>query len=165
VPYQTFATRDGFIIMAVANDRQFKEYVTILGLAHLAEDERFKLNRGRVVNRAELIPLLIEPMKTRTTAEWVDAFESAAIPCGPINTIDQVFANEQVLARGVQVGLTRDDGVQVPGVANPINFSATPIEYEKAPPRLGDGTEKILRETLGLGAEDLAALRKAGAIG
>ncbi len=68
-------------------------------------------------------------------------------------------------ARGVQVGLTRDDGVQVPGVANPINFSATPIEYEKAPPRLGDGTEKVLTEALGLGAEDLAALRKAGAIG
>ena len=165
VPYQTFATQDGFIIMAVANDRQFKEYVTILGLAHLAEDERFKLNRGRVVNRAELIPLLIEPMKTRTTGQWVEAFESAAIPCGPINTIDQVFANEQVLARGVQIGLTRDDGVQVPGVANPINFSGTPIEYGKAPPRLGDGTQKVLTEVLGLGPEDLAALRKAGAIG
>ena len=165
VPYQTFATRDGFIIMAVANDRQFKEYVTILGLTELAEDERFKLNRGRVVNRAELIPLLIEPMKTRTTAEWVEAFESAAIPCGPINTIDQVFANEQVLARGVQIGLTREDGVQVPGVANPINFSATPIEYSKAPPRLGDGTGKVLRETLGLSEGEIDALRKAGAIG
>lgn len=165
VPYQTFATRDGFIIMAVANDRQFKEYVTILGLAELAEDERFKLNRGRVVNRAELIPLLIEPMKTRTTAAWVEAFESAAIPCGPINTIDQVFANEQVLARGVQIGLTREDGVQVPGVANPINFSATPIEYSKAPPRLGDGTGKVLRETLGLSEGEIDALRKAGAIG
>ncbi len=165
VPYQTFATKDGFIIMAVANDRQFKEYCTILGLAHLAEDERFKLNRGRVVNRAELIPLLIEPMKARTTAEWVESFESAAIPCGPINTIDQVFANEQVLARGLQIGLTREDGVQVPGVANPINFSATPIDYAKAPPRLGDGTEKVLRETLGLDPADIAALRKIGAIG
>jgi crotonobetainyl-CoA:carnitine CoA-transferase CaiB-like acyl-CoA transferase len=165
VPYQTFATRDGFIIMAVANDRQFKEYVTILGLAHLAEDERFKLNRGRVVNRAELIPLLIEPMKTRSTAEWVEAFESAAIPCGPINTIDQVFANEQVLARGLQIGLTREDGVQVPGVANPINFSGTPIEYGKAPPRLGDGTERVLTGVLGLDAAAIAALRKSGAIG
>lgn len=165
VPYQTFATRDGFIIMAVANDRQFKEYVTILGLPHLAEDERFRLNRGRVVNRAELIPLLIEPMKTRSTAEWVEAFESAAIPCGPINTIDQVFANEQVLARGLQIGLTREDGVQVPGVANPINFSGTPIEYGKAPPRLGDGTERVLTGVLGLDAAAIAALRKSGAIG
>jgi len=165
VPYQTFATQDGYIIMAVANDRQFKEYVTILGLPGLAEDERFKLNRGRVVNRAELIPLLVPPMKTRSTAEWVAAFESAAIPCGPINTIDQVFANEQVLARGLQVGLTRDDGVQVPGVANPIVFSETPIQYDKAPPRLGDGTDKVLAEELGLSAEEIAQLRADGVIG
>jgi crotonobetainyl-CoA:carnitine CoA-transferase CaiB-like acyl-CoA transferase len=165
VPYQTFATKDGYIIMAVATDRQFKEYCAILGLPDLAQDERFRLNRGRVVNRAELIPLLVEPMKTRTTAEWVDAFESAAIPCGPINTIDQVFANEQVLARGLQIGLTRDDGVQVPGVANPVVFSETPIQYDKAPPRLGDGTDKVLSETLGLPAEEIARLRKAGVIG
>ncbi len=131
----------------------------------LAQDERFRLNRGRVVNRAELIPLLVEPMKTRTTAEWVAAFEAAAIPCGPINTIDQVFANEQVLARGLQIGLTREDGVQVPGVANPIVFSETPIEYDKAPPRLGDGTEKVLREALGLSGEDIAALRAEGVVG
>ncbi|MCX7350458.1 MAG: CoA transferase, partial [Alphaproteobacteria bacterium] len=137
----------------------------IIGLAHLADDERFKLNRGRVVNRAELIPVLVEPMKTRTTAAWVAAFESAAIPCGPINTIDEVFANEQVLARGLQIGLTRDDGVQVPGVANPIVFSETPIQYDKAPPRLGDGTEKVLSEELGLGPEDIARLRKDGVIG
>jgi crotonobetainyl-CoA:carnitine CoA-transferase CaiB-like acyl-CoA transferase len=165
VPYQTFATKDGYIIMAVATDRQFKEYCAILGLPELAQDERFRLNRGRVVNRAELIPLLVEPMKTRTTAEWVDAFESAAIPCGPINTIDQVFANEQVLARGLQIGLTRDDGVQVPGVANPVVFSETPIQYDKAPPRLGDGTDKVLSKTLGLPAEEIARLRKAGVIG
>jgi crotonobetainyl-CoA:carnitine CoA-transferase CaiB-like acyl-CoA transferase len=165
VPYQTFATKDGYIIMAVANDRQFKEYCAIIGLAQLADDERFRLNRGRVVNRAQLIPLLVEPMKTRTTAGWVQAFESAAIPCGPINTIDQVFANEQVLARGLQIGLTRDDGVQVPGVANPIVFSETPIQYDKAPPRLGDGTEKVLSEELGLGAQEIAQLRSEGVIG
>jgi len=165
VPYQTFATKDGYIIMAVATDRQFKEYCAIIGLPELAEDERFRLNRGRVVNRAALIPLLEGPMKTRTTAEWVEAFESAAIPCGPINTIDQVFANEQVLARGLQIGLTREDGVQVPGVANPIVFSGTPIQYDKAPPRLGDGTDKVLSETLGLSAEEIARLRKAGAVG
>lgn len=165
VPYQTFATRDGHIIMAVANDRQFREYCAIIGVPHLAEDERFKLNRGRVEHRAELIPLLVGPMTARTTAEWVAAFEDAAIPCGPINSIDQVFANEQVLARGLQIGLTRDDGVQVPGVANPIVFSETPIQYDKAPPRLGDGTEKILSAELGLSAEEIARLRKDGVIG
>lgn len=165
VPYQTFATKDGYIIMAVATDRQFKEYSAIIGLPHLAGDERFRQNCGRVTNRAELIPLLEGPMKTRTTAEWVEAFETAAIPCGPINTIDQVFANEQVLARGMQIGLTREDGVQVPGIANPIVFSETPNQYDKAPPRLGDGTEKVLTETLGLSPEEIARLRKAGAVG
>ncbi|WP_395689594.1 CaiB/BaiF CoA transferase family protein [Aestuariivirga sp.] len=165
VPYQTFATQDGYIIMAVATDRQFKEYCAIIGLPGLAEDERFRLNRGRVVNRDELIPMLIDPMKTRTTAEWVAAFESAAIPCGPINTIDQVFTSEQVLARGLQIGLTREDGVQVPGVANPVVFSDTPIQYEKAPPRLGDGTERVLRDLLGLTAAEIGRLRQDGVIG
>ena len=165
VPYQTFATKDGYIIMAVATDRQFREYCAILGLAPLADDERFKLNRGRVENRETLIPLLVGPMKARTTAEWVVAFEKAAIPCGPINTIDQVFANEQVLARGLQIGLTRDDGVQVPGVANPILFSATPIAYDKPPPRMGDGTEKILAEVLGMSPADVDALRRNGSVG
>jgi crotonobetainyl-CoA:carnitine CoA-transferase CaiB-like acyl-CoA transferase len=165
VPYQTFATRDGHIIMAVANDRQFREYCAIIGLPQLAEDERFRLNRGRVVNRGELIPLLVEPMKTRSTTEWVAAFESAAIPCGPINAIDQVFANEQVLARGLQIGLTREDGVQVPGVANPVVFSETPVEYDKAPPKLGDGTVKVLTEHLGLSAEEIAVLKANGVIG
>ena len=165
VPYQTFATRDGYIIMAVGTDRQFREFCHIIGAAHLAEVERYKTNRGRVENRAELIPQLVEPMKMRTTADWVEAFEAAAVPCGPINTIDQVFTNPQVLSRGLQIGLTRDDGVQVPGVANPIQFSATPIEYDKAAPRFGDGTDRILAEVLGLDAQRIAALKSSGAIG
>lgn len=165
VPYQTFATRDGYIIMAVANDRQFRDYCAIIGVPELAEDDRFRLNRGRVVNRAELIPQLARPMKARTTAEWVAAFEGAAIPCGPINTIAEVFASEQVQARGMKIGLTRDDGVEVPGVANPIVFSETPIAYGKAPPRLGDGTDRVLRETLGLPEEEIERLRADGVIG
>ena len=165
VPYQTFATSDGYIIIAVGSDRQFKEFCAIIGVPELAGEEHFRTNRGRVENRNDLIALLVEPMKARTTAEWVEAFEAKAVPCGPINSLDQVFASEQVLARGLQIGLTRDDGVQVPGVANPIQFSATPIEYDKAPPRLGDGTEKILAEVLGLDAQRIAALRTSGAIG
>ena len=162
VPYQTFETRDGHIIIAVGSDRQFAEYCRIIGVAEAA---RFKTNRQRVEARAALIPLLIPPMKARTTAEWVAAFESAAIPCGPINTIDEVFANPQVLARGLQIGLTRDDGIQTPGIANPVQFSETPIDYDKAPPRLGEGTETVLKELLGLSVSDIAVLRKSGAIG
>ncbi len=162
VPYQTFETKDGHIIIAVGNDRQFTEYCRIIGVS---VDARFATNRGRVEGRAVLIPLLAPAMKTRTTAEWVAAFEAASVPCGPINSIDQVFANEQVLARGLQIGLTRDDGVQVPGVANPIVFSETPVAYDKPPPRLGDGTERILRDTLNLGTVAIAQLRKDGIIG
>ncbi len=165
VPYQTFATRDGFIIIAVGTDRQFREFCAIAGVPQLAEEERFKTNRGRVENRNDLTPLLAPSMQARTTADWVAALESAAVPCGPINTIDQVFANEQVLARGLQIGLTRDDGVQVPGVANPIQFSGTPIEYDKPAPRLGDGTVKVLGELLGLDAAAIAALKAVGAVG
>ena len=165
VPYQTFQTADGYMIVAVGNDRQYREFCAIIGVPALAEDQRFANNRGRVENREVLITLLTAPMLARTTDQWVEAFEAAAVPCGPILQIDQVFANEQVLARGIQIGLTRDDGVRIPGVANPIVFSETAIEYDKAPPRLGDGTEKVLTETLGLSAETIAALRKAGAIG
>ncbi|MBL8788881.1 MAG: CoA transferase [Rhizobiales bacterium] len=165
VPYQTFETADGYIIMAVGTDRQYAEYCTIIGAPHLSGDERFRTNRGRVENRAALIPLLQPFMKARSTADWVTAFEAAAVPCGPINSIDQVFANPQVLARGLQVGLTRDDGVQVPGVANPIVFSETPVQYEKPSPRLGDGTERVLREHLGLAEGEIASLRAKGVVG
>ncbi len=165
VPYQTFETADGYIIMAVGTDRQYAEYCAIIGAPHLAQDERFRTNRGRVENRAALTPLLRPFMQARTTADWVAAFEAAAVPCGPINTLDQVFANPQVLARGLQVGLTRDDGVQVPGVANPIVFSETPVAYDKPPPRLGDGTDKVLYEQLGLSEAAIAALRGKGVIG
>jgi len=165
VPYQTFETVDGHIIMAVGTDRQYAEYCAIIGAPHLATDERFKTNRGRVENREALIPQLQPFMKKRTTAAWVEAFEAAAVPCGPINTLDEVFANPQVLARGMQIGLTRDDGLQVPGVANPIVFSETPNDYEKPSPRLGDGTAKVLAELLGLEKSELAELRSRKIIG
>ena len=165
VPYQTFETADGYIIIAVGTDRQFKEYCAIIGVPELANDERFKSNRGRVENRAALIPLLTDPMKARTTAAWVAALEAAAVPCGPINTIAQMFADPQVLARGLQIGLTREDGVQVPGVANPILFSQTPVEYEKAPPKLGDGTNFVLGQVLGLTEVEIARLKDSGVIG
>ena len=165
VPYQTFETVDGHIIMAVGNDRQFTEFCTIIGVPELAGDERFKTNRARVENRAQLETLLKLPMKTRTTSRWVEAFEAAAVPCGPINTIAQMFEDPQVLARGLQIGLTRGDGVQIPGVANPIRFSETPVEYGRAPPKLGDGTERVLADVLGLTEIQIANLKISGAIG
>jgi crotonobetainyl-CoA:carnitine CoA-transferase CaiB-like acyl-CoA transferase len=161
VPYQTFKTSDGHINIAVGNDRQFTEYCRITGIS---VDAKFATNRGRVEHRNELVPLLAPAMKTRTTAQWVEAFEAAAVPCGPINTIDQVFANEQVLARGMQIGLTREDGVQVPGVANPIVFSETPVAYETPAPILGNGTDKVLRNLLKLDPQHVESLKAQGVI-
>jgi crotonobetainyl-CoA:carnitine CoA-transferase CaiB-like acyl-CoA transferase len=107
VPYQTFATEDGFIIIAVGNERQFREYTRIAGVPEVATDPRFGTNRDRVENRDALVALLAPPMKRRKTSEWIEALEAAAVPCGPINTIDQVFADPQVMARGLSVALTR----------------------------------------------------------
>jgi crotonobetainyl-CoA:carnitine CoA-transferase CaiB-like acyl-CoA transferase len=159
VPYQTFETADGHIIMAVGTDRQFSEFCAIIGAPQLAAHEKFRNNRGRVENRDELVPILRPLMKARTTADWVQAFEAAAVPCGPINTIDQVFANPQVLARGLQIGLTRSDGLQVPGVANPVVFSETPNQYDLPSPRLGDSTDLVLMKVLGLEAAEIERLR------
>jgi crotonobetainyl-CoA:carnitine CoA-transferase CaiB-like acyl-CoA transferase len=164
VPYQTFETRDGHIIMAVGSDRQYTEFCRIIGAAHLAAAP-YNTNRGRVENRATLIPLLQPFMKARSTTEWVAAFEAAAVPCGPINTIDQVFANEQVKARGLELSLSREDGSAIPSVANPIVFSQTSIAYTKPSPRLGLHTRDVLQHLLGLDEKALQKLRETGAIG
>jgi crotonobetainyl-CoA:carnitine CoA-transferase CaiB-like acyl-CoA transferase len=163
VPYQTFETADGHIIMAVGTDRQYTEFCRIIGATHLA-DEPYQTNRGRVQNRSTLIPLLEPFMRKQSTAEWVDLFEAAAVPCGPINSIDQVFNNPQVKARGLEMSLPREDGLTVPSVANPIVFSNTPTEKKGPSPVLGEGTEKILRGLLNLNAEQLHALKTKGAI-
>jgi crotonobetainyl-CoA:carnitine CoA-transferase CaiB-like acyl-CoA transferase len=163
VPYQTFETSDGHIIMAVGSDRQYTEYCRIIGASHLAE-EPYTTNRGRVENRGTLIPLLQPCMKTRTTAEWVAAFEAAAVPCGPINTIDQVFENPQVQSRGLQLSLQRDDGLQVPSVANPVVFSETANTYAKPSPTLGNATREVLTQRLGMSDADIASLIQRGIV-
>ena len=135
------------------------EFCNIIGAPHLAAAEKFKTNRGRVENRSALLVFLEPLMKTRNSADWVAACEIAAVPCGPINTLDQVFTDSQVLARGMQIGLTRDDGVQVPGIANPIVFSATPNQYDRPPPLLGENTSSVLKALLGLSDDTLEGLK------
>ncbi len=161
VPYQTFETADGHMIVAVGNDRQFTEYCRIIGVE---VDGKFATNRGRVEHRAELIPLLAPAMKKQSTAEWVAAFEDASVPCGPINSIDQVFDNEQVKARGLQLALTREDGVEVPSVANPVVFSQTPNGYARPSPKLGQDTATTLRDLLGLAPGAIEELKLKGII-
>ncbi len=164
VPYETFETADGHMIIAVGNDRQYTEFCRVVGATVLASDARFKTNRGRVENRADLIPLLQPFMKKQATSHWIAALEAATVPCGPINTIDQVFDNPQVKARGGKIVLKRDDGAEIPGVANPIVFSKTPNQTKTAPPRLGADTLEVLQVLLGKTDEEIAALKTAGAI-
>ena len=162
VPYQTFATKDGHIIIAVGNDRQYVAFCQIIGAAHLGLDERYKTNRGRVEHRGELVPALRPFMKLRTTAEWTAAFEADAVPCGPINTIDQVFENPQIKARGLLRQLPAPDGGFVPTVASPVLFSQTPAQAISAAPRLGCDTDDVMMKTLGLSANDVGALKVKG---
>ena len=164
VPYQTFETSDGHIIMAVGNDRQFAEYARIIGAPEIAADQRFTTNRGRVENRDMLIPLLKPLMKAKTTAAWVAAFEADAVPCGPINTLDQVFENPQVKARGLLQELEANDGSKVPTVRGPIVFSGS-TEVESHPsPQLGQDTESVLKDVLSLPEADVRGLKEKGVV-
>jgi crotonobetainyl-CoA:carnitine CoA-transferase CaiB-like acyl-CoA transferase len=163
VPYQTFETQDGHIIIAVGNDRQYTEFCNLIGAPDLASGS-YATNRGRVENRNALIPLLEPHLKQHTTEAWVKTFESAAVPCGPINTIDQVFENPQVKARGLQLNQSRGDGLQVPGVANPVVFSETPITSKTPAPRLGDSTQAVLAGVLGMPENQIEALKAEGVV-
>ncbi|RQR27258.1 CoA transferase [Burkholderia sp. Bp9143] len=164
VPYQTFQTSDGWIIVAVGNDGQFRKFVETGGRPELADDERFAANPSRVRHRDTLVPILAEMVKTRAKADWIGALEAAGVPCGPINELDEVFDNEQVVARGMQVSLPHPCGADVKLVRNPIRMSATPPDARTAPPLLGAQTEEVLREMLGYDDARIAALKAKQAI-
>ncbi|KUY81889.1 CaiB/BaiF CoA-transferase family protein [Burkholderia sp. RF4-BP95] len=164
VPYQTFQTRDGWIIVAVGNDGQFRKFVEAGGRPELADDERFATNPSRVRHRDTLVPILAEMVKTRGKADWIGALEAAGVPCGPINELDEVFDNEQVVARGMQVSLPHPCGADVKLVRNPIRMSATPPDARTAPPLLGAQTEDVLRDMLGYDEVRIAALKAKQAI-
>jgi crotonobetainyl-CoA:carnitine CoA-transferase CaiB-like acyl-CoA transferase len=159
VPYQDFPTADGDMILAIGNDAQFARFCEVAGHPEWAQDERFMTNRGRVENRAVLLPLLRQATVFRTTAEWMAALEQAGVPCGPINRIDQVFDDPQVQARQMRVTLPHPVAGEVPLVANPIRLSASPVRYRHAPPVLGQHTEEVLGEWLGLSAADVQRLK------
>ena len=161
VPYQVFEVADGHMILAVGNDTQFAKYCEVAGRPELARDPRFARNADRVRHRAVLVPMLAEVMRTRTRADWLSALEAAKVPCGPINDLAEVFADPQVQARGMTVEMPHPLADRVRLVASPMKFSATPVQYRRPPPLLGEHTDEVLAEA-GLTAEERAALGAAG---
>lgn len=164
VPYQTFKTSDGDIILACGNDNLFGKFCDVAGCRELVADPRFATNGKRVENRAELTRLLEGIFKGRTTREWVEMLETAGVPNGPINNIKQVFEEPQVVARGLRIELDHPTAGAVPLVASPMRFSGTPLEFKAPPPTLGQHTDEILRSVLKLGDSDIARLRADGIV-
>lgn len=163
-PYQVFATADGHIVLAVGNDGQFRDFCAVADLATLPQDPRFSANKARVANREALVALVSDAMRARTTADWIAMLEKVGVPCGPINTIDQVFADPQVKARGMAQIMSLDGGGDVTVVASPLKLSQTPVSTHTAPPALGAHTGAVLRDIGGLSEMDIDTLRARGVI-
>jgi crotonobetainyl-CoA:carnitine CoA-transferase CaiB-like acyl-CoA transferase len=160
VPYQVFPCADGHLILGVGNDGQFRKFCDIAGQPEWADDERFTTNRARVQHRETLVPMIDALMRTRTQREWLGALERAGIPCGPINRLDQVFADPQIQARRMKIDLPHPLAGTVPQVRTPLVLSRTPLAYDAAPPLLGEHTRGVLQARLRLGdatLDDLAA--------
>jgi crotonobetainyl-CoA:carnitine CoA-transferase CaiB-like acyl-CoA transferase len=162
VPYEVFPALDGHLILAVGNDGQFKKFCEVADLAALAQDERYATNKARILNRGTLIPLLREAIARKPLQFWLDELEKASVPAGPVNRIDQVFADPQVQHRRMVCEMAHPaTDKKVPMVASPIKMSATPPSYRHPPPMLGQHTDEVLGES-GLAGDEIAALRAKG---
>jgi crotonobetainyl-CoA:carnitine CoA-transferase CaiB-like acyl-CoA transferase len=161
-PYQEFPTKDGYIILAVGNDPTFERFCKAFGQEALLSDPRFATNPIRVQNRQLVTDTLTPVMKSKTTAEWIDALEALKIGCGPINTLEQVFADPHVQAREMVVEMAHGSGETVKVIANPVKLSATPPSYRSAPPVLGEHTNAVLSDVLKMSAAEIAALKEKG---
>lgn len=163
-PWQSFTCVDGDIMIAVGNDTQFAAFCKVLGAPELATDERFKTNPLRAGNRTTLIPILSGILKTRSVNDWYVAFDAANVPSGPINGFAEVFADPQIVHREMLMRLPHATAGSVPQVANPVKFSATPVEYKRGPPVLGQHTAEVLREVLGMDDAAIAGLQNTNVV-
>ena len=162
VPYAAFPTADGHMILAIGNDRQFAALARLAGHPEWATDERYKTNGARVANRGSLTQAINAVAISRTTTEWILLLEKDAVPCGPINSLAELFADPQVCHR--QMHRLVDRNGTMPQVANPIRLSATPVRYDTPPPALGADTEAVLREALDMDNKKFAELKNRGIV-
>ena len=160
-----FPTGDGFIIIAANNDRQFQRFCEAAGLPDLLADPDFASNALRVRNRDRLISRIEAATRVRTTEAWMEALEAAGVPCAPVNTIDRVFADPQVQARGMGIRMPHplaEEDIRL--VGSPLRLSRTPVSYQRAPPTLGQHTDEVLEQILDLDEDERAGLRDRGII-
>ncbi len=164
VPYQAFATKDGYLMLAVGNDRQFAAFCVAAGKTALADDKRFRTNADRVENRRALVATIDSLCRRKTTKTWLKLLTSANVPCGPINNLAEVFEDAQVQHRKLRFDLRHSLGGQVPQVRNPLVFSRNTLEYKNPPPLLGEHTAAVLTAELGLSEDEILSLKADGTI-
>jgi crotonobetainyl-CoA:carnitine CoA-transferase CaiB-like acyl-CoA transferase len=164
VPYQDFPTKDGYMVIAVGNDTQFRRLCQAAGHPEIADDLRFTSNKDRVLNRKALIEKMIEFTLTRSTQQWIKDLEAVGVPCGPINNLEQVFADPHVKKREIFQQLNHPAMGQVPSVASPIRLSETPVQYRLAPPLLGEHTREVLQDMLSLSDQEVLNLQRLSVI-
>jgi crotonobetainyl-CoA:carnitine CoA-transferase CaiB-like acyl-CoA transferase len=166
VPYNVLPSSDGFIILAVGNDTQFQKFCDFAGAPELAKDARFATNEARVKNRRVMYELLPEITRRKTQSEWIEGLAKLGVPCSPVNTVDQVFADPQVQHREMQIRMPHPlsaDGM-VDLIGNPIKLSETPVDYALPPPYCGQHTDEVLKELLSMPAAEIAELRARGVV-
>ena len=166
VPYQMFQAKDGPMVVAVGNDGQFAKLCSLLGLGELIIDERFITNPLRVKNREALVPQLEKAFSKATSIEWIEKLTSLGVPCGPLNDLKQVFDDPHVKFRGMQTSIphARAAAGSVPALANPARLSVTPPTYDRAAPLLGEHTDEIIFDVLGLTEKEVETLKAEGII-
>jgi crotonobetainyl-CoA:carnitine CoA-transferase CaiB-like acyl-CoA transferase len=157
VPYQTFATSDGALIIAIGNDQQFKRFADLVQCLQLLE-KKYQTNHQRVQNRDELIPIIGQVILSKPTFWWLEQLQSISVPCGAVNTVEEVIKHPQIKHRGMVKTLPDQFGNRIDTVANPINLSKNPVQYHSASPALGQHTEKVLTSMLGYSEVKLAHL-------
>jgi crotonobetainyl-CoA:carnitine CoA-transferase CaiB-like acyl-CoA transferase len=164
VPYQTFNTSDGIIMLAIGNDTQFRKFCQFVERPELADNPNFQTNEQRVINRESLIEHLSKILLSQPTVWWVNQLETLDIPCGPINTLQEVFNHSQIKHRNLVRKIPDNCDKQIYTIASPINLSETPLQYRSASPDLSEHCEQILSSELGYDSEKIQHLRESGIV-
>jgi crotonobetainyl-CoA:carnitine CoA-transferase CaiB-like acyl-CoA transferase len=166
VPYQSFQTADGDIVLAVGNDEQFERFCEFAECIEMTTDPLFSTNGARVKNREIIVPLIRKIIKKKPSKYWLEGFENRGVSCGPINRLDEVFADDQVIAREMQLKMDHPATGNRPIdlIASPIRMSETPISYRHSPPILGQHTDEVLQDIGEFSSDEIAILRSEGVI-